>query len=134
MIRATGLEVDSRRSLSLREPEASCDGSRPLIEEVSEEAPGSHSGQNSERPKMASTAGTHVTATISEITTVRARAGPNARMNFSLDTASAAVPAATVSPAVTMIGRKFAVVASAASRRLWPLRRRSRTGRRSRSR
>ena len=59
-------------------------------------------------------------ATASEISTVIAIPGPNARKNPSSPAISEAVPPATIKPAVTTIGRYSAVADSAASRRVSP--------------
>ena len=83
-------------------------------------------GQNTSRPNTASSAGTSVTETTRPMTTLSASPGPKSRKNGCRATISAAVPAATISPAVRMIGVYWAVVARAASRRLWPASRRAR--------
>ena len=61
-----------------------------------------------------------VTATASVTSTVTAMPGPKARKNPSRPTISEADPKATISPAVTMIGRKSRVVCSAARTRRSP--------------
>ncbi len=65
-------------------------------------------------------AGASVTATSSAISTVMARAGPNARSEPSRAAVSEAMPAATTRPAVTMIGVYSAVVCRAAGPRRSP--------------
>jgi hypothetical protein len=71
-------------------------------------------------------AGTRVIDTTIEISVVTARPGPNARKKSSLPATSAAVPAATISPAVNTIGATSTTVARAAATRGSPWRTRRR--------
>ena len=75
---------------------------------------------NSRGPKSATSAGTSVTATARVIRVVAARPGPKARKNCRWPTTSAAVPAATISPAVRTIGATSATAPRAAGRRSSP--------------
>ena len=77
-------------------------------------------GQKSARPKSAIAAGIAVTATASVISTVTAIPGPKARKKPRCPITSEPEPTATISPAVTTIGRTERVVRSTASRRCWP--------------
>ncbi len=65
-------------------------------------------------------AGTSVIATTSDTSTVSAIPGPKSRKNASRPAMRAAVPPATISPAVTTIGRYCAVASWAASTRSAP--------------
>ena len=71
-------------------------------------------------PRMASTAGTSVMATVMPMKTAIAIPGPNARNAGDPATMSAPVPAAAVNPAVAMIGVNRAAACTAASRRSTP--------------
>lgn len=79
-------------------------------------APRGALGHSAAGPRTASTAGTSVTATTSPISTVRANPGPSPRNSAERATRSAAVPAATVSPATATIGAVRAVARSTAWR------------------
>ena len=71
-------------------------------------------------------AGTSVIATTMLMSVVSASPGPNARKNSSFPATSAAVPAATISPAVKTIGATSTTVARAAGTRSSPRRSRPR--------
>ncbi len=77
-------------------------------------------------PNSAISAGTSVIATTMLMTVVSARPGPNARKNSSLPATSAAVPAATMRPAVKTIGATSTTVPRAAATRGSPWRMRLR--------
>ena len=81
---------------------------------------------NSRGPNSATSAGTSVIETASVMSVVAARPGPKARKNCRWPTTSAAVPAATIRPAVTTIGATSATAARAAGRRSSPARSRRR--------
>src|SRR5207247_2372636 len=66
-------------------------------------------GRNSRPPKMAMSAGPRVIDTAIAVRTVSARPGPNALRSFVLATTREAAVAATMTPAVRMIGANSAV-------------------------
>lgn len=71
-------------------------------------------GQNTARPRTASSAGTSVTEISSAMSTVTARPGPKARNIVVSAATKARTPPATVAPATSTIGRYSTVVARAA--------------------
>ena len=76
--------------------------------------------RNSSPPNTAIRAGSSVIDTTIAVSTVSASPGPNARSNSVLATASEAVAAATIRPAVAMIGENSAVASRAARTRGTP--------------
>ncbi len=76
--------------------------------------------QNTFGPRIASSAGTRVTATTMPMRMANAMPGPNARNAGEPATTSAAVPAAAAAPAVAMIGVYRAVARRAAVSRPSP--------------
>ena len=85
---------------------------------------------NSRGPNNATSAGTSVSDTASVTSVVAARPGPKARKKSSRPTVRAAVPAATMSPAVRTIGVTSATAPRAAAIRLSPAYRRRRVSER----